>query len=98
MQNIIPDFDHDKAKKFRERKGTIRIEFGKLFRNARDKAGISRADLAYSLDINPHTIAHWEARRCFLNDLSLITEIYEHIGVYIPDLLHQAVTNVINRR
>ena len=98
MQSIIPDFDHVKAKKFRERKETIRIEFGKLLRNARDKAGISRADLAYHLDIHPHTIAHWETGRCFINDLSLITEIYEHIDAYIPDLLHQAVTNVVNRR
>ncbi len=77
---------------------TIRKEFGKILKKERIKIGMTREKLAGCLDIDPGTILSWEMGRSFIKDLSLIIDLQIVSEIYIPNILDEAVKNVMFRR
>lgn len=62
-------------------------KFGRHFRRARDKQGLSRAKLGEMLGISPKTVQSWESGRTFIEDLSLISSINEIMDIDLWNLL-----------
>ncbi len=65
---------------------TKRAEFGKRLRQARERAGLSQAELGAKPGLSQRAVAHWERRHCSLypeqlEDLSLA------LGVSIEELV-----------
>lgn len=70
---------------------TIKVQFGKLLRDARDKKRISRAALGVRLGISPKTIQSWEMGRTFIEDLSLIPALESELDISISDFIAHSV-------
>ncbi len=70
---------------------TIKEEFGKRLRYARDAKRLSRAALGVRLGVSPKTIQSWEMGRTFIEDLSLIPAIESELGVAVSALIAKSV-------
>jgi transcriptional regulator with XRE-family HTH domain len=68
---------------------TLKHEFGKRFRAAREDHKLSRAALAVRLGISPKTIQSWEMGRTFIENLSLIPAIEAELNTTFAELLGQ---------
>ena len=60
---------------------TIKMEFGRQVRTARNAKRISRAALAMRLGVSPKTIQSWEMGRTFPERLDLLPAIREELGI-----------------
>jgi transcriptional regulator with XRE-family HTH domain len=72
-------------------KGNLKLEFGRRFRDARDRLGFSRASLGLRLGISPKTIQSWEMGRTFIEDLSLIPALEAELDISISAIIAEAV-------
>lgn len=70
---------------------TIKEEFGRHLRNARDTRKLSRAALGLRLGISPKTIQSWEMGRTFIEDLALIPAIETELSISVSQLISQAL-------
>lgn len=82
----------NKRKGCYEMSATIKGEFGKRFRAARDAKKLSRAALGLRLGISPKTIQSWEMGRTFIENLSLIPSIESELNISVSDLICKATT------
>lgn len=69
---------------------SVKLAFGKRFREARDGKKLSRAALGQRLGISPKTIQSWEMGRTFIEDLSLIPAIEVELEISVSDLIAEA--------
>lgn len=70
---------------------SIKNEFGKRFREARDAKKLSRAALGLRLGVSPKTIQSWEMGRTFIENLSLIPAIEDELEINIPEIIDRSV-------
>ena len=69
----------------------IKERFGKALREARDNKKYSRASLATRLGISQKTIQSWEMGRSFIEQLALIPEIENELGISISRLIETSI-------
>jgi len=70
---------------------TIRQIFGRLFRRARDRKGLSRVALGKRIGVCHNAIQAWEDGRNFIADLSLIPKLDAALGISVLRLMRKAM-------
>ena len=65
---------------------TKRSEFGQRLRQARERAGLSQAELGTKLGVSQRAVAHWERRHCSLYPEQL-EGLARALGVSVEELV-----------
>lgn len=72
------------------KKVDFKTAFGRLFREARDQCGMSRAALSIRVGVSAKTIQSWEVGRTFIEDLSIIPILDSELDTSIVGMIAKA--------